>query len=207
MSLNTILAISESVAILVHEMGHHYGNYSHTDLDLLGVRVAMLLNNKTYTTPLLPWSQQISAVVINPSLDRSFPQILLNIDDQVLDLSQKFYAMATCPAVTIPIPILPIPDIPIGTDKPLGSLINNVHWSQTAIDKDKAVLSIAADISHTCKRSLKETVHSQDFRLQLDFRIQKNAAGKWELTPDSVLMQQRKDAWWKIISFNFPERP
>ena len=186
----------------MHELGHHYGSYTHTDLDLLGVRVAMLLNSKTYTTPLLPWTQQIAATVINPSLDRSFPDILLNVDDQVIDLSANYLSIASCPAFSIPIPILPIPDIPIGDKKPLGSLINNVHWLRSNTDKDKASLSIEADISHICKKDHSENVRSQDFRLQIDFKLQKNTSDKWELLPNSVTMQQIKDAWWKLLTFN-----
>ncbi|MEQ1723919.1 MAG: hypothetical protein ABL930_12145, partial [Pseudobdellovibrio sp.] len=85
-------SIADATAILVHELGHHYGAYSHTDLDLLGVRVAMMIQHKTYNTPLLPWSQQISATIINPNVNDSFPQILLYIEDQVIDLSSQFEA-------------------------------------------------------------------------------------------------------------------
>ena len=51
------MSVPEAAALLIHELGHHYGEYSHTDLDLLGVRVAILLQQKTYTTPLLPWKR------------------------------------------------------------------------------------------------------------------------------------------------------
>lgn len=196
--------LSEAVAILVHELGHHYGNYSHTDLDLLGVRVAMLLNHRMYSTPLLPWTQQISATVINPNLDESFPDILLYIEDQVVDISAEYKSVASCPKFTIPIPILPIPDIPVAGKTPAGSLVHNVYWKKMTASGDKAVLSINADISHKCKRSKdkKDDVRSQDFRLEIDFSLSKNADGKWTLDPNSVKLEQKKDAWWKIIKFS-----
>jgi hypothetical protein len=196
------ITLSEAAAILVHELGHHYGNYSHTDLDLLGVRVAMLLNHRTYSTPLLPWTQQISATVINPNLDESFPDILLYIEDQVVDISEKYKAIASCPKFTIPIPILPLPDIPVAGKTPAGSLVHNVYWKKMTAAGDKAVLSINADISHKCKRSKDENVRSQDFRLEIDFSLSKDANGKWTLDPNSVLLEQKKDAWWKIIKFS-----
>ena len=196
------MSVPEAAALLIHELGHHYGEYSHTDLDLLGVRVAMLLQQKTYTTPLLPWTQQISAVVINPDLENSFPNILLYIDDQVVDVSEKYKEIASCPKFTIPIPILPIPDIPVAGKTPAGSLVHNVHWRKTAFSGASATLSIEADISHKCKKSDKEEVRSQDFRLTLDFMINQNADGKWTLNQESVKLEQRKDAWWKIIRFS-----
>ena len=197
--------LSEAAAILVHELGHHYGNYSHTDLDLLGVRVAMLLNHRTYSTPLLPWTQQISATVINPNLDESFPDILLYIEDQVVDISEQYKRVASCPKFTIPIPILPIPDIPVAGKTPVGSLVHNVYWKKMTASGEKAVLSINADISHKCKRSKDKSddVRSQDFRLEIDFSLSKDAAtGKWTLDENSVVLEQKKDAWWKIIKFS-----
>lgn len=201
------MSVSEAVAVLVHELGHHYGNYSHTDLDLLGVRVAMLLQHKTYSTPLLPWSQQISAMVINPDLDNSFPEVLLYVEDQVIDVSEQFKNTVFCPKFIIPIPILPLPDIPISPKKPLGSLMHNVHWNNTAAVGNKAALSISGDLSHKCRDSSAQDKEvegrSQDYKIQIDFTVSvDSASGRWMLDQNSIKMEQKHDAWWKFITFH-----
>jgi hypothetical protein len=197
------ISIADAAAILVHELGHHYGDYSHTDLDLLGVRVAMMLQHKTYNTPLLPWSQQISATIINPNVNDSFPDILLYIEDQVIDLSEQFQATVNCPKFIIPIPIIPIPDIPINVKKPLGTLVHNVYWEKIGSREDKkANLQISGDLSHKCKESDDVNVRNQDFRIWIDFSITMDESGKWSLDPDTLKLEQKRDSWWKIIKFN-----
>lgn len=196
-------SISEAVAILVHELGHHYGSYDHGDLDLLGIRVAMMLQHKTYNTPLLPWSQQVSATVINPDVNESFPDILLNVEDQVLDLSQKFKDAVICPKFVIPIPILPIPDIPVYTKKPLGTLVHNVHWDKMSVSGNKANLRVSADLSHKCKSVTEEgVIRSQDYQLEINFSLSADESGKWFVDKDSVKVEQKSFTWWKILKFS-----
>lgn len=200
-------SISDAVAILVHELGHHYGNYSHTDLDLIGVRVALMLQHKTYNTPLLPWSQQISATIINPNVDETFPDILLYIEDQVTDISSQFENAVNCPKFIIPIPLLPVPDIQVPGKKPLGILVHNVYWDKIKTSKDKKTteLSINGDLSLKCKADAdKENLRSQDYRMQIDFSATMDENGKWILVPDSLKLQQTRDTWWKILKLAMP---
>ncbi|MBY0554714.1 hypothetical protein K2P97_09305 [bacterium] len=197
------MSIGEAAAVLVHELGHHYGDYSHTDLDLVGVRVAMMLQHKTYNTPLLPWSQQISATIINPDVNDSFPDILLYIEDQVIDLSAQFAETVNCPKFIIPIPILPIPDIPVNVKKPLGTLVHNVHWDKiSSKDEKTAILSISGDLSHKCKDSKDVNIRSQDYRIEIDFTVNMDENGKWVLNKELLKMEQKRDTWWKIIKFS-----
>lgn len=183
------LSISECVAILVHELGHHYGAYSHTDLDLTGVRVALMLQHKTYVTPLLPWSEQISATVINQDVDTSYPDILVSIEDQVYDISQQFQEAVFCPKVFIPLPFLP--DIPLSTKKPISTLAHNVHWSKLSSNGTSALMSIRADLVHKCKDGDKN-VRSQDFLIKIDFSVTMGANGKWTLDNNSIKVEQSK---------------
>lgn len=184
------LSISECVAILVHELGHHYGAFTHTDLDLTGVRVALMLQNKTYSTPLLPWSEQISAVIINRDVETSYPDILLYVEDQAFDLSQQFKDAVFCPKAFIPIPFLP--DIPLSNKKPLSTLAHNVHWSKLATDGSTALLSIRADLAHKCKDADNNSVRSQDFLVKIDFSVTMGPNGKWTLDNNSIKIEQSK---------------
>lgn len=202
-------SISESAAILIHELGHHYGPYTHDELDLIGVRLAMLLNNKTYTTPLLPWDQEISATVINSSLDKSFPDILLNIEDKVVDLSSQYKSMINCPSAHLTIPILPLPSIPLGHERPKGSLIHNVHWLtfDKNTDKKTARLTIEANMTHICERNRSKKEYTPDFKLRIDFKLIMNTDGKWQLDENAVKMEQIKDSRWNVIKINPRLRP
>lgn len=184
------LSISECVAILVHELGHHYGDYAHTDLDLTGVRVGLMLQHKTYNTPLLPWSEQISAVIINRDVDTSYPDILIYVEDQVFDVSQQFRDTVFCPKAFIPIPFLP--DIPLSNKKPTSTLAHNVHWSKLAPNGSTAMLSIRADLSHKCKDGDDNSVRSQDFLIKINFNVTLGVNGKWTLDNDSIKMEQSK---------------
>ena len=185
-------SISESIAILVHELGHHYGAYSHTELDLVAVRVALMLQHKTYNTPMLPWSEQISATVINPSIESSFPDILIYVEDQVFDISNQFQDIIFCPKLFIPIPYLP--DIPISSNKPVGTLVHNVHWNKLTSRGTKAQLSISANLSHQCKDSSNNSIRVQDFLIEIDFSLTMGANEKWSLDDSSIEIQQTAGA-------------
>ncbi len=183
-------SVSESVAILVHELGHHYGNNSHTALDLTGVRVALMLQHKTYNTPLLPWSEQISATVINPSVETSYPDILIYVEDQVFDITNQFRDAVFCPKFFIPIPFLP--DIPLSTKKPVSTLVHNVHWNKLASSGSKAVLSISADLTHKCEDKDNNSVRSQDFLIKINFSVSQDLNGRWSLDNNSITLEQSK---------------
>lgn len=195
------VSVSEAVSILVHELGHHYGDYSHTDLDLLGVRVAMMLQHKTYATPLLPWSSLISAMIINPDISDSFPDVLIYVDKDVLDISNEYKKVAFCPEFFIPIPILPIPDINVAKTPPKGSIIHNVRWNKSEGTETQVKLSFSGDLSHKCKDSNNVNFRNQDYRVEVDFVVTKDSKGRWSLHKDSVKLEQKRDPWWKIIRF------
>lgn len=185
------LSLSECVAILVHELGHHYGNDSHAELDLTGVRVALMLQHKTYNTPLLPWSEQISATFINTDFETSYPDILIYVEDQVIDISSLFRETVFCPKFFIPIPFLP--DIPISTRKPVSTLVHNVHWSKLSHNAGLVLMSIRADLAHKCKDKDDNSIRSQDFLIKIDFSVNMNPdTGKWTLDQDSIKLEQTK---------------
>jgi hypothetical protein len=81
------LSVHEAIAMLIHELGHHHGNFSHTELDLLGLKVSEHLNKSTYKTPLLPSGSPLSAVFINGAAGSTFPEILLYSSQQMFNLS------------------------------------------------------------------------------------------------------------------------
>lgn len=195
-------SVSEATAILIHELGHHYGSFSHSDLDVLGVKVANMMNKKTHNTPLLPWSSQIALTVFNPDVDQTFPDVLLYAEETVVDLSKEYRKIAFCPVFTVPVPILPLPDIQVSTEKPLGSVIHNLHWTKFNTSGKSAKLKVVGNISHKCKDSEKNVLfRSQDFSVELEFTLNQDSSGKWILDQKSIDISQTKNPWWKLIRF------
>lgn len=193
------VTIPEATAILIHELGHHYGNYSHEELDLIGVRVSLLLQQNFISTPLVPWApNEISATVFNPDFMISFPQVLLTVGDDVVDVSQMYAAAVHCKVVTLPIPIFPIPDLELITKTPAGSLFHNIHWEKIKDNGSYYAVKITGNVSNNCKYRRDIGVRDNNFQLSIRFRINKAGEG-WKIDTASISMDQFKDPWWKIL--------
>lgn len=201
------MSISDALAILVHEIGHHVSTASHEALDLLGVKVSMFLQNQIQTTPLLPWNDQISATIVQPWGTKSFPQILLNVGDEVLDMSQAFHDSVFCPKMTIPILILPFPDLQFGNETPEGTIYHNVHWERSEREGLAGTFTILGNLTHICPTA--NTTEGQagppfagvnSFQYRISFStVEKN--GKPQLRQETITMQQSYEPWYKMIRF------
>lgn len=196
-------SIPEATAILIHEMGHHYGNYSHEELDLIGVRVSMLMQQKFISTPLIPWTAEVSVSVFNPDLISSFPEVLLNVGDDVIDISRMYAETAMCYEITIPIPILPIPDLQLLSKKPAGSLLHNVHWDKLTEKNDTLRVNVIGNISNNCVYKMDVGIRNNDYKVSIGFVANKKN-GKWVIDNNSVQMNQYRDPWYKIIRLPIP---
>jgi len=193
------VTIPEAVAILIHELGHHHGVYSHEMLDLLGVRVSLMLQKKIISTPLIPWApSEISASVLNPNMLESYPQVLLTVGDEVLDVSEMYAREVRCGVVTLSIPILPIPDLELVTKTPRGSLFHNVHWEKFKDKGTYLAVRIAGNVSNNCQYKNNIAFRNSDFQLSIEFRVNK-VGNKWVTDRDSISMKQTADHWWKMI--------
>lgn len=198
------VSIPEAVAILVHELGHHQGYHSHEELDLLGVRVSLLLQQKFISTPLIPWSpNEISASVLNTNLLNGFPQVLLSVGDEVLDVSSIYAREVHCEVFTIPVPILPIPDLELITRTPRGSLFHNLHWEKIKDKGDYLTVQITGNVSNNCEYKNSVGIRNNNFQLTVSFRINK-VGNKWVTDKNSISMNQFKDPWWKLIKLPLP---
>ena len=193
----TVLA--EAVAILIHELGHHHGDWNHLDLDLLGVKVSLLLNQKIYTSPLLPWNQEVQMTVINYNIENTFPDVLLTLGNDLVDVSAQYQETVQCPKFTIPIPVLPIPDISAIWKTAKSSMLHNLHWVKFKKEKeaDRAKLEIEGNITKKCQDKNVFYLNT-NHQLSITFEIAKEN-GQWKLTPDTLKMKQMTNPWWKII--------
>lgn len=192
------LSISQAVAVLVHELGHHVSKLSHSELDLIGVRVSLMLQNHVQTTPVLPWSPDISATIVQSPKGESFPQILLRVGDMLWDLGPAFKTSVFCPKFNIPIPILPFPDLQFGREAPLGVMYHNVHWEKSARENSGGDYTIFGNLTHMCdSRNVFMAVNS--FRMRISFQTALDPQGRPVFVNNSLRMEQSYEPWYKLI--------
>ncbi|MBO9667555.1 MAG: hypothetical protein J7501_12170 [Bdellovibrio sp.] len=195
------MTIPEAVAVLIHELGHHYSNASHEELDLLGVRVSLMLQLKVSTTPLIPWSSAISANVISGLSLNDYPEVILNVGESMIDISKQYADVVMCHRMAIPIPILPIPDIELGARKPAGSMLYNVHWDKLEENNGKMKVRMEANVSNNCIYRTNVGIRNNDYKLSISFTANQ-IMGKWVYDPTSLVINQYRDPWYKIIKLS-----
>ncbi|AZZ35900.1 hypothetical protein CIK05_03515 [Bdellovibrio sp. qaytius] len=192
------MSIPEAVAVLVHEFGHHYGNFSHDVLDLIGVRVSLLLQSKVITTPLVPWMTDISMTVLNQDSTGSFPEVLLYVGNDIIDISRQYKAEIECVGFKIPIPLLPVPDIKINPKAPKGSILHNLHWEKIKDGDTTLDVQITGNVSNRCKVKSDTEIRNNSSQMTIKFRLNKNI-DTWVYDRSSLEVRQFEDQWWKII--------
>lgn len=198
------ISIPEAVAVLVHEFGHHYGNFSHEELDLIGVRVSLLLQSKVISTPLVPWRSDISMTVLNQDSTGSFPEVLLYVGNDIIDISSRYKVEIKCDGFKIPIPLLPVPDININTKTPKGSILHNLHWEKIKDSETTLDVQITGNVSNRCKVKSDTEIRNNSSQITIKFRMNKNI-DTWVYDSSSLKMRQFEDEWWKIIKLpNLP---
>lgn len=198
----TAVSIPEAVAILVHEFGHHYGDYSHEELDLLGVRISMLLQSKLSVTPLLPWDNGISAMVLTKDVYTAYPDVLLNVGDDVIDISKAVAEEAMCYRFSVPIPVLPIPDLDLISKKPAGSVLYNLHWDKFSDSDTKIKVKLIGNISNSCLFKTNILLRSNEYKMSISFSATK-INGVWKYDMGSLKVEQYRDPWYKVIRLPF----
>lgn len=192
------ITIPEAVAILIHELGHHYGKESHSELDLVGVNVSVFLQQKLILTPMIPWAGDISASVFNPDFNQSYPEILLNVGSDSINLSSMYRQAVECFGVTIPIIILPLPDLQLMSSQPLGSLLHNIHWESFEEADGWIWIKMIGNISNRCQYNNDVGLRNNDYKLAIEFAVQKNE-DSWIFVQNSASMSQYRDPWYKWI--------
>lgn len=198
------MSIPEAVAVLVHEFGHHYGNYSHEELDLIGVRVSLLLQSNLISTPLVPWRSDIAMTVLNQDASGAFPEVLLYVGNDIIDISRQYKAEIECVKFKIPIPLLPVPDININGKTPKGSIFHNLHWEKIKDSETTLDVQITGNVSNRCKVKSDTEIRNNSAQLTIKFRMNKSI-DTWVYDPQSLSMRQFEEQWWKIIKLpNLP---
>lgn len=192
------MTVPEAVAVLVHELGHHYSNASHEELDLLGVRVSLMLQQKFSSTPLIPWSSEISATIFSTDSMNEFPDILIAVGRDVLNISKIYEDTVRCFRVSVPIPILPLPDIDLISKKPAGSMLYNVHWDKFKDTDTRISVKMVGNVSNKCVYKNDLGIRNNDFKISISFAANK-VNGQWVFDQSSLEVNQFRESWYKII--------
>jgi hypothetical protein len=162
------VSIPDAVAILVHELGHHYGVASHEFLDLLGVKVGMFISLQTYTTSPLPFLPNFSVSAFNADADySSSPEIVLSSDDRSVDLTKDLLKASYCVFNSYP------NNSDTDISKPLGSFIYNLHWSTIKHNSHSADLYMMALLTHKCQNPYRpnEAPAKQEYKIRIRIKV------------------------------------
>ena len=176
------IGMPEMLAILIHELGHHYGPESHEFLDLLGVRVGMFIAQQSYITPELPWLRDVSISVINVSKDAiGFPEMVLFLGDESVNLSEEIKKQGACLFKHYPAADLEIM-------RPVGTYIYNLHWATARPGGGSPELTMVANVTHWCRYATQYKVQRQEHAVMLRLGIASKGQG-YELKRLSIQQQ------------------
>ncbi len=196
------IPMSDAVALLIHELGHHQGAYSHQDLDYLGVKVASLAQNHMQITPLLPFTNTVALMVLNPLTEQAFPDVLIYAHEEVIDISAQFRASIKCPGFHLPIPIGGLPDLGVPLEKPRGATYNNLFWEDIDVDATEQEYEVKGSIAATCQERATIFTNNKDYKIRISFDAKKKD-GKWFVDENKIRIEQKYEPWWKFIILPF----
>lgn len=160
--------IAEATSMLVHEMGHHHGNYTHEELDILGVKVANVLDMQIYQTPAIPWSNDVYSVAINSKRVGVKTGWLVYVFDEITDLSDKLYSTVTCSDKT----------------KPAGVMLYNLYWLAYP-NVAEGTYGISANLALACKGADGKLAQDNNGKVTVQFSVAKKA-----MVPGTLKVEQ-----------------
>lgn len=159
------------LAILVHELGHHYSTESHDFLDLLGVRVGMFISQQSYVTSSLPWLKGVHISAINASKETiGFPEMTLFLGDRAINLSGTISQASMCAYKLFP-------GADIENKWPLGTYIYNLHWSHAKQRGGSSELVMQALMSHWCRYDKNFQIDRQEQSLMVRLKVTPKGEG------------------------------
>jgi len=204
------ISIPSAVAILIHELGHHHGNKIHTELDLLGNKVSLVLQQSMIFLGFSPRLRDISLMVFNKREKKAFPQILLSIKGEIIDISTKFKRALSCPLMTIPSPSDHLPDLAVSMKKPKGAILHNLHWTRTKKGKRTAWFTIKGSVSKFCKKSATSMLSSNsNYKVLIKFKLTRTKSvhpskkyTQWRYKPGTARVKQIREPWYDLIKLS-----
>ncbi len=217
--------IKTAIGILIHELGHHHNIPDHSFLDALGAKVGLGLNKHIQVSSFFSFNDQLQVIVLNEKKNNSFPQILLRVYDDLIDISEDFKKELKCNFAALPNLIDILPGISISFKRPKGAVFHNIHWTNStrieklitcaAVDPEACFSNnrdvhvenfyIKGNLSNLCDKDATLFTGNKDYRASIKFSAfaykNKTNTFKFKFKKDSVKIQQMWEPWWQIISF------
>lgn len=192
------VSIPQALAILVHEFAHHFTSTPCEQLDFLGVKLASFVENQIQKSQALPWDPSVSVTVISVMQANLFPQVLLNVGQTVVNISNLVQAAVYCPTTTIPLPVLPFPDIVLEKGRPLGAIYHNVHWQ--GFGEDGRPYKLVGNLTKFCQQESIFVV-APAFEINISFKTMKDSNSALVVDESSIQVRQIYKPWYKIMQF------
>lgn len=195
------LALSQAVALLIHELGHHHNYTDHTKLDLLGVKVSMALGRDLEKARVLPGYENLQAMVINKMGKTTKPKVLMYVGEQIWDLTKIVTNALHCTSITLPI----IGSVQFGNAKPDGTILHNIAFTKQDIRSigKESDFTLTGSLVHFCKdgselRQITNTKLDVSFKATL---VSDTSGFTWKFNNKSVVIKQYKEAFLKLFFF------
>lgn len=203
------LNIQEATAMLIHELGHHHGVTTHTDLDVLGLKVAQELGKSTYNAPVLPQDSSLFATFVNGIPGKSFPEVMIGSNEQTINLTKLFAKKMACEMITIPISVLWKFNKGIHFKEPEAVIVHNVHWGRLP-KKMEGEFKVNGNLANYCKEVDDQIKIKRNYKFEISFLLKTITAGsedakkypnsKWIIDEESITIFQIREPKIKILS-------
>ncbi len=194
------ISFGDAVAQILHELGHHHGDHSHGELDVLGAKVALGTSSLLVNSPILPNSRAVNLQILNGVSESDFPGVYLQIYDDAFDLSAVVRENVRCPVLTVPALVRRVPDFDIWAPKATGAKFHNVRWEGFEEKKNEANFEVAFNVSARCHPK-QVAVWQRESNVKIRFKVVRdpNAAKGWSLDR-KIEVKQYREHWLKIFS-------
>jgi len=93
--------LSQSLSILIHELGHHQGLVNHNELDHLGAKVSKYSQIESQFLAIDPRFLNIGVQLVTPKNNSNFSSTLALVDsEKYIELSEQINKLSFCPYTT-----------------------------------------------------------------------------------------------------------
>lgn len=199
----TPISLQDAIALMVHEMGHHHQELNHDKLDLLGTKVARVLNGRAQAVSFFPHDDSITATVVNGNRTNLNSELLIFANGEWFDASTILSDKIQCPTLPKNIPILRH----FFTQKPYGATLHNLHW-ETVVARPNGKSQkffLEGKLALFCKPTSDSADYEKGYSFELSFvmKSQKNEknTAKWVLDKESFKGRMKYRPWWQFIEF------
>ena len=194
------LSLTDAIDILIHEVGHHTGMVDHIFLGSLGAKVAGVAGKYIEEARLFSHSDEIKLTVINPSTNRGFPLVLLQVFGDTINLSQQIQDQLVCNGEISHL---------FSEQKPYGVQFFNLYWpvkEMRAGGNDNLKLEVKGHLALYCDPDENNWSTQKSHILNIKFHIkQKQTKSKkwWKLDSGDIKIKHKLEPFWFL--FKYPD--